>query len=366
MAGEAKVEKIRKELKPIYRISMIALGVAFVGGLLALVTDPARFIGLVIVWLVSGVACGAFLGLLFGVPKRNREGKGVVVAELKPSPNPQRSNEAGRASLAYAGNSNFEEISDWLTKVIVGATLVGLQGALRAVWHLAKSLLPFGQTNQAAGASLVVGAAATGLVGGFISMYLWARAELPKLLNDAENGGGTDDSKEQINGPRTDAPVDGTPTQKVPAQDRPLNSRGLADIATFRPIGQAPWLTEMAGMTAAQVWDTDFNKGKFGGASTTATRVLSAVVKRISKRYVDVVLAVRSTDPLNDPLKGKVTFYLHPTFFEPVIKVEAVNSKAQTEIRTADAFVVGVECDDGRTVLELDLSVIDGFPSELA
>jgi hypothetical protein len=364
MAEVQRIE-IPDELRPVYLISTAALLAAFAGGVLALTAEPVRFIGLVLIWLVSGVAGGAFLGLLFGVPKRNRETKGVAVAEPKPNPNLQQPGESARAQLVYGGNSNFEEISDWLTKVIVGATLVGLQGALRAVWRLAKSLLPFGQANQAAGASLVVGAAATGLVVGFISMYLWARNELPRLLNNAEKGGGPDDPEAQINQPRPVDRVDEAPKQKVPAQEGLVDAKGSTDIAAFRPIGQAPWLVQMKGMTSAQVWDTDFNKGQFGGASTTATRILSAVVGKVSERYVDVTLTVRSANPVNDPLKGKVTFYLHPTFFEPIIKVDAVNSQAQTEIRTADAFVVGVECDDGRTVLELDLSTISGFPSRL-
>jgi hypothetical protein len=365
MADEAKTE-IRDTLKPIHLIFASALIVAFAGGALAITAERMRFVGLVAVWLVCGAACGAFLGLLFGVPKRNRDSKGSSIAEPKAGTNPQNTGEAVRPQLVYGGNSNFEEISDWLTKIIVGATLVGLQGTLKAIWQLAKSVLPFGQANQAAGASLVVGAAATGLVGGFISMYLWARNELPRLLNNAEKGGGPDDPLANINRPRDVPPPDKAPEKKVPTEDDMPSAEGATDIATFRPIGQAPWLGEMKGMSEQQVWDTDFNKGKFGGNSTTATRLLSAVVGKISNRYVEVTLAVRSTDPDRYPLKGRVTFYLHPTFFEPIIKVDAVNSRAQTHIFTADAFVVGVECDAGRTMLELDLSTIAGFPSALS
>ncbi|WP_426688403.1 pYEATS domain-containing protein [Rhodanobacter ginsengiterrae] len=373
MADEAKAQTAatyvspRELLKPIYKISSFALLIVFAGGLIALAGTRARFIGLVVVWLVSGVGCGAFLGLLFGVPKRNRDRKGAADAGANANGNAQQPIGAGIAPMGYGGNSNFEEISDWLTKVIVGATLVGLQGALKAVWQLAKSMLPFGQDNPAAGASLVVGAAATGLVGGFISMYLWTRNELPRLLNRAEQPGDPDDREKEINQPRRDSGFYELSTQKTLGQDGALNAGGAAATAppTFRPIGEAPWLGEMKGMSRAQIWNTDFNQGKFGGASSTATRTMSAAIRKVTKRGVDVTLSVWSTDPVKDPLKGRVTFYLHPTFVEPIIKVDAVGSRAQTEICTADAFVVGVECDDGRTVLELDLATLDDFPPEL-
>lgn len=377
MADEVKAQtevahiSPRELLKPIYKISSFALLIVFAGGLIALAGERARFIGLVVVWLVSGVGCGAFLGLLFGVPKRNRDGKGATDlganANSNANPNVLQPIGAGIAPMGYGGNSNFEEISDWLTKVIVGATLVGLQGALRAVWHLAKSMLPFGQDNPAAGASLVVGAAATGLIGGFISMYLWTRNELPRLLNRAEQPGDPDDRGREINQPRTDSGFYELAAQKTLGQDGtlPVGVAAATASTTFRPIGQAPWLGEMKGMSPAQIWNTDFNQGKFGGASSTATRTMSGAIHKVTQKGVDVTLTVWSTDPVKDPLKGRVIFYLHPTFVEPMIKVDAVSSRAQTEICTADAFVVGVECDDGRTVLELDLATLDGFPPEL-
>jgi hypothetical protein len=118
----------------------------------------------------------------------------------------------------------------------------------------------------------------------------------------------------------------------------------------------------MTGMTPSEIWEADFNKGKFGGSNRTATRLLSAELGKITDNYVEVMLTVKSTDPLKDPLKGRVAFYLHPTFTVPIIYVDAADSCAQTDICAADAFVVGVECDDGRTVLELDLAKIQGFP----
>ena len=63
-----------------------------------------------IVYMVAAVMVASVLGLIFGVP-RAREDSGAPTTER------------------FLANSNLEQISDWLTKVLVGAGLVQL-GAL--------------------------------------------------------------------------------------------------------------------------------------------------------------------------------------------------------------------------------------------
>ena len=118
-------------------------------------------------------------------------------------------------------------------------------------------------------------------------------------------------------------------------------------------------------MSAAQIWEADFNVGRFGGTNRSPTRVLSAALGKVSEKGVEVTLIVKSVDPISAPLLGTVTFYLHPTFTVPVIKVDPLNSVAQILICTADAFTIGVECDGGGTVLELNLANEPGFPAQL-
>ena len=64
------------------------------------------------------------------------------------------------------------------------------------------------------------------------------------------------------------------------------------------------------------------------------------------------------------PLEGTVVFHLHPTFPRPRVEVAAENGSASLEIAAYGAFTVGVECDGGRTRLELDLAEHERLPEE--
>lgn len=72
--------------------------------------------------LLAGAAfiIGAFLGFLFGFP-----------------PSPTLSQSSENRPAAFYTNTNLREISDWLTKVIVGASLVSLTKFPPLLWHLA-------------------------------------------------------------------------------------------------------------------------------------------------------------------------------------------------------------------------------------
>ena len=64
-------------------------------------------------------------------------------------------------------------------------------------------------------------------------------------------------------------------------------------------------------------------KGKFGGASVSNERELTAAVQALpNSSYYEVRLKVKSTNK-NNPLKGDVYFYLHPTFPKMRVRVPA-------------------------------------------
>jgi hypothetical protein len=114
---------------------------------------------------------------------------------------------------------------------------------------------------------------------------------------------------------------------------------------------------------AVDEWDSDPNKGLFGGSSQTHGRKLSAQIKPAASHRsaaCKIHISVASTDD-NKPLTGKVRFYLHPTFgrwrkYDVAVK----NGMAEDDITSWGAFTIGVEADDGNTRLELDLSDVRG------
>jgi hypothetical protein len=106
---------------------------------------------------------GGIIGFLFGIPLTNQK-------------NGQNSGESANGTLK--ANTGLEQVSDWLTKIIVGVGLVQLGHALPALGRLAKSLKdPLGDTasSSAFGLALAIYFA----VLGFLFLYLWSREILP-------------------------------------------------------------------------------------------------------------------------------------------------------------------------------------------
>lgn len=124
---------------------------------------------------------GAGLGFLFGVPK--------VVQEQRPRPAGRATEEPIIQSYVYQQrvNSNLEDISDWLTKIIVGIGLVELTKVLGHFQRAATSIgLAIGVPSdmiQGFGAGVIV---FFGVVG-FLSGYLLTRLFLSGALRRSEN-----------------------------------------------------------------------------------------------------------------------------------------------------------------------------------
>lgn len=105
----------------------------------------------------------------------------------------------------------------------------------------------------------------------------------------------------------------------------------------------------------------DPQKGQWGGSNENNGRRLTAAVKPVTDDWFSVALAVEWTKG-EMPLEGSVKFHLHPTFAKEVVTVEARNGRAELQISAWGAFTVGAAADNGRTRLELDLSLDPTFP----
>jgi CheY-like chemotaxis protein len=137
--------------------------------------QPMRFLSILGAGLMT--AGGAFLsgllaGFLFGIPRsgntENEQGKNGATA-----------------TVLYKPNANLEQISDWLTKILVG---VGLTQLTRLPGFLHKTAAALAPGLGGSQASVVL--AATLLVyfslAGFLMGYLWTRLKLTGLLTLAE------------------------------------------------------------------------------------------------------------------------------------------------------------------------------------
>jgi hypothetical protein len=109
----------------------------------------------------AAFAAGAFLGFLFGIPRS-------VAAQ-------QADASTAASSPHFAPNTNLEQISDWLTKILVGVGLVQVHQVGAAVSDLADGIAPgLGQHGNAVATTLMISFSITG----FVSAYLFTRLRL--------------------------------------------------------------------------------------------------------------------------------------------------------------------------------------------
>ena len=131
----------------------------------------AHSVGPILLWSVSCLTVGATIGFLFGIPRSNAQAVNLLAKEPKTGEAAnQWEGEAGRP------NTNLEEVSDWLTKIIVGLSLVHLksiEGRIESISLIvAASLKPIPTASDTSTAmALVVGFS----VLGFLFGYLYTR-----------------------------------------------------------------------------------------------------------------------------------------------------------------------------------------------
>lgn len=257
---------------------------------------------------------GGLLGFLFGIPRVLQRGGPENAAD---------------DMSAVSSNTNLERISDWLTAIIIGATLVQFQEIAAAFKSLATEV-----SNGFGGANSMVFAAAYFaliyfLVGGFLFGYLFTRIVLVKTFKETE---------EQLRLVRQEL-------ENAVTQESFLESQ-LVKLASI------PQPAKTKGSV-----DGDQNKGLFGGEPRRDGYELSAKVIPIdeSGNLCRVELLVRGNAA--KPLEGRVSFHLHETFRpRDVIEVFAVRNEASCKVIAWGAFTVGVRIEGTGTLLELDLS----------
>ena len=114
---------------------------------------------------------GGILGFLFGIPRyaSSTADKALLDAE----------------AVKYQANTNLEQISDWLTKILVGVGLTQFRAIGDAAGRLVSSVggaVAGGDKGRVEVAGLLILAG----VAGFLFFYLWSRIYLPVLFAKAE------------------------------------------------------------------------------------------------------------------------------------------------------------------------------------
>ena len=132
---------------------------------------------------LAAFAIGGVIGFIFGIPKSLQD---VSIAPTPPAGETQGGDEAERISrVRYAGNTSLEQISDWLTKIIVGVGLTQLVNIPSALAALGKELA--GPLGGFSGSTVLAPLEVIFFgIGGFFLGYLWTRLNLVSLLVESD------------------------------------------------------------------------------------------------------------------------------------------------------------------------------------
>jgi len=127
---------------------------------------------------IASALGGGLFGFLFGIPRtlqQQRDGE---------HEGGSKENSDGQAST-YAPNTNLEQISDWLTKILVGAGLIQLTKLRQFLGETATSLAPgFGGGDL--GRVFALATILSYLLLGFLVGYLWTRLYFAGALRAAD------------------------------------------------------------------------------------------------------------------------------------------------------------------------------------
>lgn len=153
---------------------LTALGIpAFVALVIYALPSSSKVLATGLLTATASFAVGAFLGFLFGIPRS----VGTQATETKAAVAKTGDKTAGSVATVqqFAPNTNLEQISDWLTKILVGVGLVQVHQIGSAIDDLASGLTPgLGATTNAVAVALMVSFSITG----FVSAYLFTRLRL--------------------------------------------------------------------------------------------------------------------------------------------------------------------------------------------
>lgn len=183
----------------------IVIGATFVLTLLyglSVADQSRRMAALMAAFLAAAApfAVGGFVGFLFGIPRTLQESqaKGTAQATAMPGasaksatatpiatsmPTPDANPELGN-SPAWQANTNLEQISDWLTKIIVGIGLTQLTHLPAAVestgGYIATAISPH--------APAVVGSLILIVfsISGFLTAYVMTKSDLAREIDVLE------------------------------------------------------------------------------------------------------------------------------------------------------------------------------------
>jgi hypothetical protein len=331
----------------IYLLGTVIVLLVFIG-----IAYKGNFQSILAFLIIAGAyfLSGIILGFLFGMPRSEK-------FRYKNSGGDNSQN-----SSWYSDNSNLEDVSDWLTKIIIGLSLVNFDKILTytnlSARNIAISLS--GNEKDFSAYALSYGIIIAFIAAGFIISYLWAFTELRTILIKMKK------YDLDLMTPKMVAAI----SSSVSLKSNVYNEEQIQKLAERDPELQAFLTTVKTALNSKPVIDkTDLQKNRWGGKKENNNKKIEAASLTKNKDYpkfYDVKLRVHSTDNAN-PLKGWVAFFVHDSFgfTNEVLYSDADNlGYAEITLPAYEAFTAGALIQDDATELEIDLNNEKGFPED--
>jgi hypothetical protein len=125
---------------------------------------------------IGAVVLGALLGFVFGIPR-------TLQHDIAPPSNPGITEQD---QIGYQINTNLEQISDWLTKIIIGVGLIELGNI--GGWLISFSHSIGEAFGNPLGQAYVLGMLVYFSGSGFLLGYLWTRLSFGLAIKEADKG----------------------------------------------------------------------------------------------------------------------------------------------------------------------------------
>lgn len=302
-------------------------------------------------FLAVAVACfsgGIAFGFLFGIPRAVK----IRVNTGKPG-------ETTKDSL-YDDNTNLEEISDWLTKIIVGLTLIKFNtilGWIKQCAIAAGATLSHKPPCQPECTDYYVFSYAIIVLYftlGLGASYLWTRTYFKLIL--------IQNRKEQERLEKEEIIRKQAIANKEIAENAIVGTTGNQKRMIEQTEGDFMNMVKEKYKNTSVLDKSDLQKGRWGGLSEVDGWKLSASVDA-DRSFMDLYKLVLTVKNVADGYAPATTvaFFLHDTFPREIVFVQAENGVANLELTSYEAFTAGAMLPNG-TTLELDLNEVPGFP----
>jgi hypothetical protein len=309
----------------------------------------------------ASFAGGAATGFLFGLPRAEK------FRYIKKEDADHNSRD-----YSYGDNTNLEEVSDWLTKIIVGLTLIKLNviiGWINSSAHSIEHVFNSGCHCDNVSLNAYVFGYCTIIfyfLAGAGLCYLWARTNLSLIFTDSKR------KQREIERRKILTELQSAKNSNFQAGDGVSAFMKLGEITTFIKKGlltdeqrEVEYPTASFRNIVESIYHakptydkSDLQRDRWGGKSMRGDFVFEAIP--IDLNGHNVKLVVRSLN-INNPVTGEIAFFLHDTFPSQIVYSVASQNKAEITFWAFEAFVAGARLEDG-TELELDINKVKGFP----